>query len=55
MKAAMLVGADPAPAPNSEKLNPYRIPRIQAYPGPSGSDYWLDLVKKGRLKVYVAP
>ncbi|MEZ0327928.1 MAG: polysaccharide deacetylase family protein [Fimbriimonas sp.] len=54
MKAAMLVGADPAPAPGSEKLNRYRIPRIQAYPGPSGSDYWLGLVEKGQLKVYVA-
>ncbi len=55
MKAAMLVGADPAPAPTSEKLKRFRIPRIQAYPGPSGSDYWLGLVDKGQLKVYVAP
>jgi peptidoglycan/xylan/chitin deacetylase (PgdA/CDA1 family) len=55
MKAAMLVGANPAPAPGDSKLNRYRIPRIQAYPGESGSDYWLGLVEKGRLKVYVAP
>ncbi len=54
MKAAMLVGANPAPAPTSDKLKRFRIPRIQAYPGPSGSDYWLGLVEKGQLKVYVA-
>jgi peptidoglycan/xylan/chitin deacetylase (PgdA/CDA1 family) len=55
MKAAMLVGANPAPAPTDEKLNRYRIPRIQAYPGDSGSDYWLKQVAKGNVKVYVAP
>jgi hypothetical protein len=55
MKAAMLVGAEPAPAPGSPNLNPYRIPRIQAYPGESGSDHWLKQVEKGAVKVYVAP
>lgn len=55
MKAAMLVGANPAPAPGDAKLNRYRIPRIQAYPGEAGSDYWLGLAEKGKLKVYVMP
>ncbi|MGV3617754.1 MAG: polysaccharide deacetylase family protein [Fimbriimonas sp.] len=53
MKAAFLVGANPAPAPDSPKLNRYRIPRIQAYGGPYGIDYWLDEVAKGNVKVLV--
>lgn len=53
MKAAFLVGANPAPAPTSPKLNRYRIPRIQAYGGPYGIEYWLDQVDKGAVKVLV--
>lgn len=53
MKAAFLVGANPAPAPTSEKLNRYRIPRIQAYNGPYGLPYWLDKFEKGEVKVLV--
>ena len=53
MKAAFLVGANPAPSPTSPKLNRYRIPRIQAYNGPYGLPYWLDEVAKGNVKVWV--
>ncbi len=48
-----LVGANPAPAPTSPKLNKLRIPRIQAYSGPYGIDYWLDKVDQGSVKLYV--
>jgi hypothetical protein len=53
MKAAFLVGANPAPAPTNPKLNRYRIPRIQAYNGPYGLGYWLDRVEKGEVKPFV--
>lgn len=53
MKAAFLVGANPAPSPTSPKLNRYRIPRIQAYGGPYGLPYWLDRFEKGEVKVLV--
>jgi hypothetical protein len=55
ISAAMLVGANPAPAPTSEKFNPYAVPRIQATTGPFGLDYWLDLAEKGSVKLYVEP
>jgi len=42
-RAVLLVGANPAPSPCSIKFNPLRLPRIQAYSGPLGSDYWLKL------------
>jgi peptidoglycan/xylan/chitin deacetylase (PgdA/CDA1 family) len=54
-KAAMLVGANPAPSPASKRFDAFRVPRIQAYPGEAGSDYWLNQVAKGRVKVFVAP
>lgn len=53
MKAALLVGANPAPSPTNPKLNRYRIPRIQAYPGPYGLDYWLKELDKGNVKLYI--
>lgn len=52
-KAVFLVGANPAPAPTDPKLNRLAIPRIQAYDGPFGIDYWLDRVQKGEVKLYV--
>lgn len=55
LDAALLVGANPAPAPDSEKMNPYRLPRIQAIEGDYGITYWLDKVKKGEVKPYVGP
>ena len=55
LKAALLVGANPAPSPTDPKLNRYRIPRIQACKGPSGLDDWLNKFEAGKVKVYVAP
>lgn len=55
MKASFLVGANPAPPPNSEKFDPTRIPRIQACEGPFGLDDWLDKLEKGQVKPWVAP
>lgn len=55
MRAAMLVGANPAPSPTSEKLDPYRLPRIQAVEGSHGITYWLDKIERGEVKPYVAP
>lgn len=53
--SVVLAGASPAPAPTSKKFEPYRIPRIQAIEGTYGITYWLDKVKGGSVKVYVAP
>jgi hypothetical protein len=54
-RAALLVGAGPAPSPHSPKLNPYRLPRIQGIEGDYGITYWLDKVKAGKVKPYVTP
>jgi len=54
-KGVMLVGADPAPAPGSKKLNIYRIPRVQACKGPYGIEDWLAKLEKGQVKPYVQP
>jgi peptidoglycan/xylan/chitin deacetylase (PgdA/CDA1 family) len=51
----MLVGANPAPSPRSSKFDRFRVPRIQAYDGPSGSTFWLDQVEAGKVSLYVAP
>lgn len=54
-RAALLVGANPAPAPNSTKRNLMRLPRIQSIEGDYGLTYWLDKVAAGDCEVYVAP
>jgi len=53
MKAAFLVGANPAPMPTDPKFDAYRIPRIQCYPGPYGIEDWLKRLDKGEVKLYV--
>jgi peptidoglycan/xylan/chitin deacetylase (PgdA/CDA1 family) len=53
MSGAMLVGANPAPAPASAKFDPYRIPRIQAIEGEAGITFWLDKVQRGEVRPYV--
>lgn len=55
LESALLVGAGPAPPPNSERLNPFRLPRIQAIDEPYGITFWLDKIQKGEVQVYVAP
>jgi hypothetical protein len=54
-RAALLVGAGPAPSPVSKKLNPMRLPRIQGIDGEFGITYWLDKVEKGTFSPYVQP
>jgi hypothetical protein len=55
MTGAMLVGANPAPAPTDPDFNPYRVPRIQSIEDDMGITYWLDKVESGDVEVYVAP
>jgi hypothetical protein len=54
-RAALLVGANPAPPSTSDKFDPYRIPRIQAIEGLNGINFWLDKVESGEVQVYVEP
>lgn len=54
-RAALLVGANPAPSPEDPKRNLLRLPRIQSIEGDYGLTYWLDAVKNGKSKPYVAP
>jgi hypothetical protein len=54
-KAALLVGANPAPSPLSGKLDPMRLPRIQSIKGDFGITYWLDRIESGKTDVYVEP
>jgi peptidoglycan/xylan/chitin deacetylase (PgdA/CDA1 family) len=46
LQAVVLAGAGPAQAPQSPKMDPYRIPRVQAIDGPYGIDFWLNFLKK---------
>lgn len=55
LDGCLLVGANPAPSPTSDKFDPYRIPRIQGIDGPYGVTYWLDKVAKGEVEPYVQP
>lgn len=55
MRAALLVGANPAPPPGSAKLDRFRLPRIQAVEGRYGITYWLDKIESGKVQPYVAP
>lgn len=54
-RAALLVGAGPAPSPNDPKFDPFRLPRIQAIEGEYGITYWLDKVEAGEVRPYVQP
>lgn len=53
LSAVFLVGAEPSPVPGSPRFNRLRIPRIQARTGPYGLDFWLDLVERKRVTLYV--
>lgn len=50
-----LVGANPAPSPNSSKYNRYILPRIMAASEPYGLYFWLTKLSKGLFKPYVQP
>lgn len=54
-RAALLVGANPAPAPGSKERDPMRLPRIQCIEGDFGITYWLDRIEQGKVEVYVEP
>lgn len=54
-KAVLLVGAGPAPSPESKKFDPLRLPRIQGIDEPFGITYWLDRLANGKVHPYVAP
>ena len=59
-KAYTLTGAvtcdtDLAPAPASDDLRPFKVPRVEALEGPLGIDWWLDKIEAGKRKVFVAP
>jgi len=51
-KAVLLVGAEPAPSPNSVGYDPYALPRIQAIQ--DQIDYWLDYLEKTPNAKYVS-
>lgn len=50
-----LAGSSPAPSPISDKMDRLRIPRVQAYGGTLGIDYWLNRVSNGKVQPYVQP
>lgn len=59
-KAYTLTGAvtcdtDLAPAPASDDLRPFKVPRVEALEGVLGVDWWLDKIEAGKRKVFVAP
>jgi peptidoglycan/xylan/chitin deacetylase (PgdA/CDA1 family) len=50
-----LAGSAPAYAPTDKRLNPYRIPRVQAVDIDYGFKYWLEVERKMRIALYVKP
>lgn len=56
-KIILLVGANPAPSPNSEKLNLLSLPRVRATGGNKLVEcdlyYWLDVMEKNPNMKYV--
>jgi hypothetical protein len=55
MPGAVTCDTDIAPAPGSDDLRPFKVPRVEAIEGPGGVDYWLDKIESGKQKVFVAP
>lgn len=56
-KIILLVGANPAPNPSSEKLNLLKLPRVRARGGNKEVEcdlyYWLDVMEKNPNMKYV--
>lgn len=50
-----LAGSSPALAPTNKKLDPYRLPRVQAVDIDYGFRYWLEVERKMRVALYVQP
>ncbi len=55
LTGAVTCDTDIAPAPASDDLRPFKVPRVEAQEGPLGVDYWLNRVEAGKNKVFVAP
>jgi peptidoglycan/xylan/chitin deacetylase (PgdA/CDA1 family) len=53
-RAILLVGANPAPAPCGVKFNPLKLPRVQAYDGVMGSEYWFQKWRKNPKSRYIS-
>lgn len=51
----VLAGAGPAPSVKSKEFKAHALPRIQAIEGDYGITYWLNLAKKGKVRLYVEP
>lgn len=50
-----LAGSAPARPPGDPKLNPYRLPRVQAVDIDYGMNFWLAKERKGKVAFYVKP
>ncbi len=55
--ASLLVGSNPAPAPNDREFNPMRLPRVQALAlshkeGSVGSDWWIQYFRDNPERRY---
>lgn len=55
MTGAVTCDTDIAPAPASDDLRPFKVPRVEAIEGPGGVDDWLNRIQSGKVKVFVAP
>jgi hypothetical protein len=55
LTGAVTCDTDIAPAPASDDLRPFKVPRVEALEGVLGLDYWLDRIQSGKRKVFVAP
>jgi hypothetical protein len=55
LTGAVTCDTDIAPAPASDDLRPFKVPRVEALEGPGGVDYWLDKIEQGKERVFVAP
>lgn len=55
LTGAVTCETDIAPAPASDDLRPFKVPRVEALEGPNGVDAWLDKIETGKVKVFVAP
>ncbi|MES1227581.1 MAG: hypothetical protein ABUL72_02860, partial [Armatimonadota bacterium] len=53
--SATLAGDGPAWNISDKRYSPYRIARVQAYPGDHGIDWWLERVAEKKSQPYVQP
>lgn len=53
--SACMAWDSPAVSPEDPKFDRYKFERLHGNSRPMGIDYWLDRVKEGKIKPYVAP